>query len=364
MSKILKNNTASDILVSDTGVNLLASSSYTIPPTDYAMWASSSDVITSVGNGNITVNDGTFDLSKADAISLLQGNFKQTDFISDLKNNDRLKVEVTQVGGAPNIQVSSNDQSSGYLEAKVVGTSGKIVVSTLNDGGDEDLKINVGSDIFDKTTDTAANVVNTPAGGISATNVQAAINELDAEKANKVTTISAGAGLTGGGDLTTNRTISMPNVGTAGSYGTSSQVPVITTDAQGRVSSVTPTTIDKLYDHWHGTTQYNASQLRKYTNIVNTDANGRVTVNLTQNGNVGGVALFTTLLSVLATGDSPSNSDPLQAPSFFIESTTTTQVVFRGVRGVSQGILLGGTVNTMRYVGSGIPVYIEITGVK
>lgn len=64
-----------------------------------------------------------------------------------------------------------------------------------------------------------------------------------AAKADKTTTISAGTGLTGGGDLSTNRTISMPNVGTASTYGSASQVPVFTTDAQGRVSSVTNTSI-------------------------------------------------------------------------------------------------------------------------
>lgn len=55
--------------------------------------------------------------------------------------------------------------------------------------------------------------------------------------------ISAGTGLTGGGDITASRTISMPNVGTAGTYGSASQVPVFTTDAQGRVTAVTNTTI-------------------------------------------------------------------------------------------------------------------------
>ena len=55
--------------------------------------------------------------------------------------------------------------------------------------------------------------------------------------------ISAGTGLTGGGDITANRTISMPNIGTAGSYGSATQIPVITTDTQGRVSSVTPTSV-------------------------------------------------------------------------------------------------------------------------
>lgn len=46
-------------------------------------------------------------------------------------------------------------------------------------------------------------------------------------------TISAGAGLTGGGDLTANRTISMPNVGTP----VATAFVQITTDAQGRVSA-------------------------------------------------------------------------------------------------------------------------------
>lgn len=57
-----------------------------------------------------------------------------------------------------------------------------------------------------------------------------------------VTSVTAGAGLSGG-TITTSGTISMPNVGTASSYGSASSVPVITTDAQGRVSSVTPTAI-------------------------------------------------------------------------------------------------------------------------
>lgn len=59
--------------------------------------------------------------------------------------------------------------------------------------------------------------------------------------------INAGTGLSGGGDLTADRTISMPNVGTAGTYGTSTTYPIITTDAQGRVSSVTTQTVSALF---------------------------------------------------------------------------------------------------------------------
>lgn len=55
--------------------------------------------------------------------------------------------------------------------------------------------------------------------------------------------INAGTGLTGGGDITASRTISMPNVGTAGTYGSAAAVPVFTTDAQGRVSAASNTNI-------------------------------------------------------------------------------------------------------------------------
>lgn len=134
--KIIHNNTGSNILVSDTGITVLANSSYTIPAQDYAIWAASSDIITQVGNGNITVNDGSFNLTKADGIALLQGNFKQTDFVPELKSTGgRLKVEmITSVA-------------------------------------------------------SASDVTNVPAGNISSTNIQAAINELDAEKASDIDSI-------------------------------------------------------------------------------------------------------------------------------------------------------------------------------
>lgn len=85
-------------------------------------------------------------------------------------------------------------------------------------------------------------IANTDTGsGAVATHVAAA--DPHAQYVLETTTVSAGAGLSGGGDLTTSRTISMPNTGTAGSYGSASAVPVITTDAQGRVTSVTVTAI-------------------------------------------------------------------------------------------------------------------------
>ena len=78
---------------------------------------------------------------------------------------------------------------------------------------------------------------------LGSTNVQGAIDALKSIKADKSTTISAGSGLTGGGDLSANRTISLAAVGSAGTYGSATQSPVFTTDAYGRVTSVTNTTI-------------------------------------------------------------------------------------------------------------------------
>lgn len=57
-------------------------------------------------------------------------------------------------------------------------------------------------------------------------------------KADKAIQINSGAGLIGGGDLSSSRTISMPNVGTAGTYGAANSWNQIITDAFGRVTSI------------------------------------------------------------------------------------------------------------------------------
>ena len=57
-----------------------------------------------------------------------------------------------------------------------------------------------------------------------------------------ITGVTAGTGLTGGGIAGT-VTLSLSNTGSAGQYGSPSQVPVFNTDLQGRVTSVTNTPI-------------------------------------------------------------------------------------------------------------------------
>lgn len=58
------------------------------------------------------------------------------------------------------------------------------------------------------------------------------------------TTITAGTGLTGGGNLASNVTISLANTSAnAGTYGSNTQVAQITVDAQGRITAVSNVTI-------------------------------------------------------------------------------------------------------------------------
>lgn len=60
---------------------------------------------------------------------------------------------------------------------------------------------------------SASAVSFSPSGGIAATNVQAALAELDGEKALATRSISAGVGLSGGGTLASDRTLSLDIAG-------------------------------------------------------------------------------------------------------------------------------------------------------
>ncbi len=87
---------------------------------------------------------------------------------------------------------------------------------------------------------TSANLVTfTPTTGVGSTNVQAAVEELDSEKADKSISIQAGTGLVGGGDLSASSTISLENTSvSSGSYGGQDKTILIDVDPQGRLNSV------------------------------------------------------------------------------------------------------------------------------
>lgn len=57
-------------------------------------------------------------------------------------------------------------------------------------------------------------------------------------------TVSSGTGLTGGGDLSVNRTLAINNTGVvAGTYGSSTVIPVIAVNAQGQITSASSQTL-------------------------------------------------------------------------------------------------------------------------
>lgn len=99
MAKILKNQTVSDISIGDTGVTITASGEYTIPATDYPLWAASDNIVTEVGAGNIVVNDGSVDLGISDGTDLIKGIFQKHRIIGNTddtligNDGDALKVK-------------------------------------------------------------------------------------------------------------------------------------------------------------------------------------------------------------------------------------------------------------------------------
>jgi hypothetical protein len=94
------------------------------------------------------------------------------------------------------------------------------------------------------TTDTKGRVFTLTEAAIQIAEAQ--VTNLVGDLASKVPDtrqVLAGAGLIGGGPLTADVMVAMPNVGTPATYGSATSVPVLTTDVKGRVSNVVNTPI-------------------------------------------------------------------------------------------------------------------------
>lgn len=150
MSKIVKNITGSPINIVDTGVTVLASSQYTIPPQDYLLWAASDNVITHIGSGDIVVNDGNVDLSISDGTDLIKDIFPKRmgvlagDDLTQIGHaGDRLKVDaaITSLGGGgimswtPKlVYLDMNASSGGVSRNSVINTNWTNVFSYSGSG--------------------------------------------------------------------------------------------------------------------------------------------------------------------------------------------------------------------------------------
>lgn len=146
-------------------------------------------------------------------------------------------------------------------------TGAKIATGTITSGNILNGTI-IGADIAPSTI-TGSNIVNgsiagsqianTPSGNLSATTVQGALSELDSEisalatsntgKADKTITITGTGALTGGGDLSANRTLDIAVVAglTASTYGSATQVAQIEVNTKGQVISAGNVTVTPAF---------------------------------------------------------------------------------------------------------------------
>lgn len=124
-----------------------------------------------------------------------------------------------------------------------------------------------GTGAHDQQT-AADNILNAPGhDGMVYGNI-AGVGTWITPNAGTVTSITATAPLTGG-IITASGSIGLGTTGTAGTYGSGTQVPVITTDVYGRVSGVTTTTITPAYSNITGTPDLSGYALKTTSLSIN-----------------------------------------------------------------------------------------------
>lgn len=142
-------------------------------------------------------------------------------------------VGVALVGSDEKAGVSSADTTPGYLGTKIVTTAGHVTLTIVNPASNETLRItlpNVGPGAATTGTAGVTSITTDAQGRITAIAI--------ASYALQSTSITAGSGLSGGGDFSTSRTISMPAVGPGATTTGTAGVTSITTDAQGRITAI------------------------------------------------------------------------------------------------------------------------------
>lgn len=86
MVKIIKNNTGADVAVNDVGVTIPASGQYQIVEQDWPLWALSTDIVTLVNAGTLTVNNGVIDYLKVPGIAYIKFEDRVRNIITVCKN--------------------------------------------------------------------------------------------------------------------------------------------------------------------------------------------------------------------------------------------------------------------------------------
>lgn len=107
--KIVKNTLGITLTIKDVGIQIPASSSYTIPPQDYHLWAASSNAVTFINNGTIIINDGVKDLSKRRGLALILDNEIKTVRIINVSKDSASNAEYSSIAAAADSITDSSD---------------------------------------------------------------------------------------------------------------------------------------------------------------------------------------------------------------------------------------------------------------
>ena len=144
--------------------------------------------------------------------------------------------------------------------------------------------IDITNNIVTNTTpDQTVTLTSGGATTITGTYPNFTISSTDDNSGGTITSVTAGTGLNGG-TITTSGTISMPNVGTAGTYGSATETPVFTTDSQGRITSVTNTTISGVAPSAGSTNYIQNGTIQQTSANYNIDGNGTLGGDINVNG--------------------------------------------------------------------------------
>lgn len=227
----------------------------------------SSGVFTTV-NGLTVTNNGSNTLNIATGKTLTVNNsltFTGTDgtiFVLPTTSDDLVGRTVTQTLTNKTIDLASNTLTGITASSLTAGDfSSKITSGTysINISG------NAATATLATTATTATNFSGSLAGDVTGTQGSTVVGKINGAVLGTTTATLAniliGDGsqwvtraLSSDATITSTGVLTLKNTGTAGSYGSATAIPVITTDAQGRVSGVTATTIAGLTNsHLSGT---------------------------------------------------------------------------------------------------------------
>lgn len=260
----------------------------------------------------------------------------------------QLDAEYLRLDGA---NTMSGDLNMGSQDISNVGSVDGRDVSA--DGNTLDTHVANNTIHITATQDTFLNGLNLPTLTAAEVNhligvtsgVQSQLNTLTSNKVDNTTQVIAGTGLSGGGALSANVTLSLPNVGTDGTYGTASAVPTITTDAQGRISGVVATSIQIAEGQVTNLATSLGAKADKVSgavigNFAGLDATGNLTDSSSKASDFATAAQGATADSAVQPGD---NISVLVNNAGYLTSYTETDPVFGA--SVAAGIVAGNITN-------------------